>query len=35
MYSPVSTMLEGNTTWDYVLGSFEFADNKIQKKGEN
>ena len=27
-------MLERNTAWKWILRSFEFADNKIQKKEE-
>lgn len=31
---PVSSVLEGSTSWDCVVESFEFADNKMQKKEE-
>ena len=31
-YLPMSTMLEGSTTWKYVFGHFKFADNKIKRR---
>ena len=34
MYLPVSSVLEGSTSWDCVVESFEFADIKMKKKEE-